>query len=550
MNINRFFTFIFPSLTHVLSHARLTPLAFPALLILLGFLGATHILVRTSTYGAALTGDSIIYLSAARSVLAGDGIYTFSGGYLNNLWAPFFPLFLAFIGLLGIDPLDAGRLVNCAIFGLIISISGFWLNKKFTSRLLVLGATVTIMTSFPLSHISSYFMTEALFILFALLALMQIESFVRQGRNTARQPFVLSAIFAALAAVTRYVGITVIFSAILIILIRKNIPIYTRLKYAVSYTAISSVPLAAVLIHNYLTFGAPINHYRLSWSHPPTVLTILTEIFTVFDRWIFPRKFLRSGPLNIPWLLVGLIVLGILVFFIMSRRSQDTKLTDSLRPAVPFAIFTLVYFTFLVSIKLVVSMLQAIDTSRYLAPLYIPLLFIAVLLLDRLLTDDARGKMVTFKWILVSLVLLGWLTHIGLTVEKGLYDTVRSLTSGYEGNTYNTTYWDDSETVAYLKANPLDGQIYSNDPAALYILAAVPPPVKFAPPPVKLAVGDNSCPSSWYRYQDFDATYIVWIDRKEYRYPDFYMQNLKAQCSLKPVAELSDGSIYYYTDNQ
>ncbi len=543
MNINRFFTFIFPSHTHVLSHARLTPLAFPALLILLGFLGATHILVRTSTYGAALTGDSIIYLSAARSVLAGDGIYTFSGGYLNNLWAPFFPLFLAFIGLLGIDPLDAGRLVNIAIFGLIISISGFWLNKKFTSRLLVLGATVTIMTSLPLSHISSYFMTEALFILFALLALMQIESFVRQGRNTARQPFVLSAIFAALAAVTRYVGITVIFSAILIILIRKNIPIYTRLKYAVSYTAISSVPLAAVLIHNYLTFGAPTNHYRFSWSPPPTVLTILPEIFTVFDRWIFPRKFLRSGPLNIPWLLVGLIVLGILVFFIMSRRSQDTKLTDSLRPAVPFAIFTLVYFTFLVSIKLVVSMLQAIDTSRYLAPLYIPLLFIAVFLLDRLLHDDARGKMVTFKWILVSLVLLGWLTHIGLTVEKGLYDTVRSLTSGYEGNTYNTTYWDDSETIAYLKANPLDGQIYSNDPAALYILAAVPPPVKFA-------IGANNCPPSWYRYQDSEVTYIIWLDYKRHRYPDFYMQNLKSQCSLKPVAELSDGSIYYYTDNQ
>ena len=546
MNINRFLTFIFPSHTHVLSQARLTPLAFPALLILLGFLGATHILVRTSTYGAALTGDSITYLSAARSVLAGDGIYTFSGEYLHLL-APFFPLFLTFIGLFGIDLLDAGRLVNIAIFGLIISISGFWLNKKFTSRLLVLGATVTIMTSFPLSHISSYFMTEALFILFALLALMQIESFVRQGRNTARQPFVLSAIFAALTAVTRYVGISVIFSAILIILIRKDIPIYTRLKVSSFYAAISSVPLAAVLICIYIILGEATGHFTYLWS--PTsmsdvmtqVLTILTEMFTVFDRWIFPRKFLRSGPLNIPWLLVGLVILGIFMFIIMSRRSQDTKLTGSLRPVIPFAIFTLVYLTFLVSAQLVIS-LQAIDT-RYLAPLYIPLLFIAVFLLDRLLPDDARGKMVTFKWILVSLVLLGWLTHIGLTVEKGLYDTARSLTSGYEGNTYNTTYWDDSETIAYLNANPLDGQIYSNDPAALYILAAVPPPVKWAE-------SDSPCPSSWYRYQDFDATYIVWIDRQEYRYPDFYMQNLKAQCRLKPVAELSDGSIYYYTDNQ
>ena len=545
MNINRFFTFIFPSHTHVLSYARLTPLAFPALLILLGFLGATHILVRTSTYGAALTGDSIIYLSAARSILAGDGIYTFSGGYLNNLWAPFFPFFLAFIGLLGIDPLDAGRLVNIAIFGLIISISGFWLNKKFTSRLLVLGATVTIMTSLPLSHISSYFMTEALFILFALLALMQIESFVRQGKNITRQPFVLSAIFATLAAVTRYVGITVIFSAILIILIRKNIPIYTRLKYAVSYAAISSVPLAAVLVRNYIVFKVLTRQQQQLLLLPSDVLTqvltILTEIFTEFDIWIFPRKFLRSGPLNIPWMLVGLVVLGILVFFIMSRRSQDTKLTGSPRPVIPFAIFTLVYLTCYISARTGISLSPS--HTRFLAPLYIPLLFIAVFLLDRLLHHDARGKMVTFKRILVSLVLLGWLTHIGLTVEKGLYDTVRSLTSGYEGNTYNTTYWDDSETVAYLKANPIDGQIYSNDPAALYILAAVTPPVKWAE-------SDSPCPSSWYRYQDFDATYIVWIDRQEYRYPDFYMQNLKAQCSLTPVAELSDGSIYYYTDNQ
>ena len=544
MNINRFLTFIFPSHTHVLSHVRLTPLAFPALLILLGFLGATHILTRTSTYGAALTGDSITYLSTARSVLAGEGIYTFTGISLDR-WPPFFPLFLAFIGLFGIDPLDAGHLVNIAIFGLIISISGFWLNKKFTSRLLVLGATVTIMTSFPLSHISSYFMTEALFILFALLALMQIESFVRQGRNTARQPFVLSAIFAALAAVTRYVGISVIFSAILIILIRKNIPIYTRLKYAVSYAAISSVPLAAVLIHNYIIFRVLTRQQQQLLLLPSDVLTqvltILTEIFTEFDIWIFPRKFLRSGPLNIPWMLVGLVVLGILVFFIMSRRSQDTKLTGSPSPVIPFAIFTLVYLTCYISARTGISLSPS--HTRFLAPLYIPLLFIAVFLLNRLLHHDARGKMVTFKWILVSLVLLGWLTHIGLTVEKGLYDTARSLTSGYEGNTYNTTYWDDSETVAYLKANPIDGQIYSNDPAALYILAAVTPPVKWAE-------SDSPCPSSWYRYQDFDATYIVWIDRQEYRYPDFYMQNLKAQCSLKPVAELSDGSIYYYTDNQ
>lgn len=36
------------------------------------------------------------------------------------------------------------------------------------------------------------------------------------------------------------------------------------------------------------------------------------------------------------------------------------------------------------------------------------------------------------------------------------------MKSGYHGESYNTAYWDDSETIEYLKENLVATQIYAN----------------------------------------------------------------------------------------
>ncbi len=225
------------------------------LLAALAVLGAAHILVRTSTYGAAIYPDSVGYLSIAANLIAGEGLQDFRGVGLLP-WPPLFPFGLAALGLAGIEPADAGRLVNALAFGLAILSSGLYLRRTLRSPLLVVGATVVVTTSVPLSHLFSFILSEPTFILFTLLALMQMESCL--NRRAVWPSLVSAAGFSALAAVTRYPGVTVIFTGVLMLLLRRESPLAARLKHAAAYGAISSVPLAAVLAYNQAVFGAPV----------------------------------------------------------------------------------------------------------------------------------------------------------------------------------------------------------------------------------------------------------------------------------------------------
>ncbi len=60
------------------------------------------------------------------------------------------------------------------------------------------------MISVPLRHVFSYVLTKAFFIAFTLVLLIQMESFL--NRRSAKPAFALSAVFAVLATLTRYLG--------------------------------------------------------------------------------------------------------------------------------------------------------------------------------------------------------------------------------------------------------------------------------------------------------------------------------------------------------
>ena len=119
------------------------------------------------------------------------------------------------LGGVGIEPLEAGRLVNAAAFGLTILAAGLYLRSNLRSQWLTLGATVAILASLPLSHLAAYFRTEALFVLLTLLALIQLAAFLHRKTDAA---LYWAAVFAALAALTRYPGVVLIAIGVLILL--------------------------------------------------------------------------------------------------------------------------------------------------------------------------------------------------------------------------------------------------------------------------------------------------------------------------------------------
>ena len=123
-------------------------LCLSTLIVLVALLGAAHILVRTSTYGAVLNSDAFNYLSAAESLAAGEGLLSPGGGQMV-LFAPFLSMALAFLSLFGIEPVDGGRFLNATAFGLLILASGLWLSRRLEARPIALGVAVAVMASLP-----------------------------------------------------------------------------------------------------------------------------------------------------------------------------------------------------------------------------------------------------------------------------------------------------------------------------------------------------------------------------------------------------------------
>ena len=430
----------------------------PVLLVaVMAALGVAHILVRTSTYGGAITPDAIHYLSAAESIAAGMGLKIFDDGFFVG-YPPFFPMLLAFIDILGIEPRESVRWVNAAIFGLIVLTSGFWLLRTLASRTLALAATALILVSLPLNSLASQAMTEPLFVLLAILALIQMGSFI--GGEAQWRPVLLAAVFTALAALTRYPGITLILAGVVVPFLHPTAPYIARMRYAAVFGGIASLPVAAALLRRWLidaTLEAPEGASGQSLS------TSLRQVARVAREWVVPEA-APDWSANLWIAAAALLATGaaaMLVSFMIRRQAA----VPSPRTAFPFVVFILIYFIFTITaVPHLVG--QPID-GRYLLPLYVPVVLGGAFLLNAIL-NELRKRTVLLKWVPASFILVAILSSIGFSIHINAITTVEARKFGYFDSSYNTTYWDEFEILEYLREHPLDGPIFSSESSVLW----------------------------------------------------------------------------------
>ena len=430
----------------------------PVLLVAaMAALGVAHILVRTSVYGPAITPDSVHYLSAAESIAAGMGLKVFDDGFFVD-YPPFFPMLLAFIDILGIEPRESVRWVNAAVFGLIILTSGLWLLRTLASRTLALAASALILVSLPLNSFASQAMTEPLLVLLAILALIQMGAFI--GGKAQWRPVLLAAVFTALAALTRYPGITLIFVGVTVSLLHPAAPFIARMRYAVVFGGIASLPVAAALLRRWLieaTLEARggVTGQSLSGS--------LRQATRVARDWVVPES-APAWSANLWIVAVALLATGAMVMLFFALRHRRAAVPNP-RTALPFVLFSLLY---LASAITFVPRLagQPID-GRYLLPLYVPIVLGGAFLLNEMF-DGLRQRMVPLKWASASLALVIIFSSIGFSIQRNLITTDDARKFGYFGSSYNTTYWETIETLEYLRENPLDGLILSSESQALW----------------------------------------------------------------------------------
>ena len=510
------------------------------LIVVLAGLGTAHLLVRTAPYGTAVDPDSTFFLSTALNFLAGEGWRDFTGEPLT-LWPPLFPLLLVAGGWVGIEPLEAGRWINATAFGLTILAAGGWLRSNLRSWWLTLATTAIIAASVPLNHWASNLMAEPLFVLFTILALSQLGAFL--NRQTAA-PLWWATVFTALAAITRYPGVVLIGTGVLVLLLPRARPLAARLKDAIVFGAVSSMPLAGVLTHNWAISGTltgPRNKSRYSPSD------LLSRVEDTFRDWMIPPN-TPDGLGYLLWMVAGLVVLAAGAVVVWSGRSAGKggpSPSFGLGPALPFGVFAVGYFVFIVAV--VPFTIPGGINFRFLVPVYVPLLLVAVFLLDRFPSIKASGWTGAVRYGLASLVVLGALAHLGFSAQENLRRTAHVYKAGYRDRDWlhNAALFQHSETLNYIRDNHIEGRIYSNTAVEFVWFwdrtAAVRKVRTYRNIPHRM---------EWAEIEA--GAHIVWLNRLLYDREDLGYDELDFRFlpGIEIVAELPDGLVLRRTASE
>ena len=521
---------------------RRVPFAFPggpglALLAALAALAAAHSLVRTSPYGAVPGSDSVHYLSAAANLLGGEGLTTYRGDDFL-LWPPGFPLLLAALGLTGIELPEAARLANAAALGLTVLAAGLWLRRRLRSRALALAAAAALAVSLPLQTAAAHLLTEALFSLLVLLALLRLEACLRRRED--RGALLAAAACAGLAALTRWLGAAAIAAGVLLLLTRGGAPPRARLGRAAVFGAAASLPLAAALARNLAAGGAPAGQRggEATWG---AFADTLGQIARGFGEWALPPEAPGGADPFLRAAIVLAVPAGAAGLALLARAARDRRGAPLLADAgavLPFAAFAAAYLALLVAAG--PWNFNAALPGRFLAPLYAPLLLAAAWALDRLLAAaDGRGRTAAAARPLALALLAAALLHAAVSAWANLDRTREVRASGWPRYELHARLRD-SPTIGFAQAGGIaDGPTWSSDRRLLWLAD-----LSAAPGRHRQLAGDLPGLIRWLG-EGAGSVHVVWLDGDPYwRRFAYTSLDLRTLPGVETIAELADGAVF------
>ena len=555
---------------------RWRPDRFTLTLAALALLGAALILARQVNYGVGIDLDSTIYISVARHLLEGEGFVQLTNKELYVAWTPLYPLLLAAASLFVFDPLNVAGPLNAAIFGLTIAVAGHYLRQRIHSRFLILWACLAILLSIPLTSIAYTAMSEAPFILFVILSLLHTDYFLHQGKWSS---LLWAAMFASLACLTRYIGPALIFTVLPLLLFQRNTALLVKVKHIAAYILISVFPIALWILRNSLLSGMP------TGPRPPSDLTlpqILDRILNTLSRWVFldlPLGEFHSFTVALTG--IALLALAIAIGGILRAQQKAAAWTDW-RPFYLFGSFALVYLISLIGTFATTVLAGNID--RYLSPMYIPLLFTAVFVMDRFLRAERQRKLlgttalpfiriivprgvkqVSLLTVLLSAALslwLGWSVPINARAIRQANEQI--------GPSSSIARHADSAVLQYMREQSIDDIIMTNlgkwyvywytNAADYYFLPDMTywPAMMAASPNSDIRAASRQLDTlhHWRRSKTRqfignteDDVYLLWFycPRRScpetWFYGGFHTPNLGTLPELEPIAGLEDGVI-------
>jgi len=429
-------------------------------------------MLMVTRWGAGLSPDSLVYVGAARSFAAGDGLMVPFGGIGGQVspmthHAPMYSVLLSTSQMVGVDVLIGGRFFGAVLFGLNALLVGLLVYKYTAGLWAALLAFLFTVTSLAMLMVHAYAWSESVFIFFTLIALLLLAQYLESSPKRIIL-LVGAAVLVALATLTRYAGAPLMGVGILAILLFDKRAYLRRLADAVLFGVIALSPLFLWFYRN-TQVGASatsreIVFHPIGWDH-------FLQAMDTLSAWFFVPVG-TSGWLKLIVILSVFAAIGVvaILWHVKGKEDDDTRSPSN----TPIFIYLLILYVFTYSAFLVLS-ISFFDANtplddRILSPVYISGVILTAFYLHKLLSSNClipflgkRGHKVIHGVVLLLLIVMG-LMYVRQTAVWGWQ-------SYQNGLGFASAAWQQSEIAAQLNALPEDTPIYSNAPGVVYLLS-------------------------------------------------------------------------------
>jgi 4-amino-4-deoxy-L-arabinose transferase-like glycosyltransferase len=422
--------------------------AFTATLIL-----GICILAIATRWGIGLYPDSIVYIGAVRSVLAGHGFQFLDDiGELSAVtqYPPGYSWLIAALAWNGLDALEAARWVSIFFAAVNSVLVGFIAYRSTGSYATTLIALFLSFAAFPMVYINSQALSEPPFIFLILLGCCFLARYLQQSDRAALYWF---AFCVGVSCLVRYVGIAFGLTGAAIIFFHSRRAWRQRFLDAATFSVLAALPIVAWVARNYLQAGNAVN--RTFGFHLPSIADLLPSVDTA-AHWLLPAAIVETAP----WPSRIFLLTVFLVLFWLARHLDWSKTWYPrlmIYSVAGYASFLFISFSF--------NDQPLYFDTRTMALPYAATMIVALAIMTEWLRKK-RSKDKSWRWFgfdcalvfLLALQLVNGALWLQLSYASGIGFAIDS--------------WRRSELINFVKTVPESAPIVSNAPDFIYTLAA------------------------------------------------------------------------------
>ncbi len=351
-----------------------------------------------------MTHDSGNYISTAQHILKGEGFYSTAMDesahdklrrtgirpkprkfFPYTHGAPLYPLLLAiFMRVFNLVPLAAALLINQILLALSLTfIYSILVENIFKAKMQQLAGLIamTLLFFWPFNYIFSFVWTDMTYMCLSIVAISFLHKFYCNVEEKKESPLLLlCAIFCSLAQLSRYIGITIIITGLIMIVLKRGLIINKRkISNFITFSIITIIPILLWVVRNKILTGFFKGGNLANSGHN------LLQEFLILVKVISKDFFFTNNKY-----FLGIVLIVAIYLLIYKVKPIATALTDLARKHIVFILYPFIYLVTLLVVTSRVE-LDLIDT-KIVTPIYPFIILNIIFLIHKFLNKEISQK--------------------------------------------------------------------------------------------------------------------------------------------------------------